>query len=76
MVTQWTGKLYVISQSNERFDVCLTLPPGAIDSSKVCVYEATGPRPPISVPGTITVEDFNAWMEEQKQAGFSFTSSL
>lgn len=73
MATSWSGKLIVIPRDDGKFEVGITLPTGEVDASKVRVYDGSGPYPPTGFPGIVTVDDIDAWMVKQQQAGFSFT---
>jgi hypothetical protein len=73
VATSWSGQLFVIPRSDGKFDVYTMLPTGVVDASSVRVYDSTGPYPPTGFPGTLTVDDIDAWMAKQQQTGFSFT---
>lgn len=72
IASSWSGKLVVTRGDDGKHDFGITLPSGIIDASRVSVYDGTGPT---GFPGTVAVDDISAWMEQRKQAGFSFTHS-
>lgn len=70
----WNGKIFVIRDPNGKYRVGITMQPeGLVDMARISAYDGFGPYPPTGFPGMITVDDIDKWMEERKQAGFSFT---
>ncbi len=72
MASSWSGKVYVVMGNDGKYHIGITLPPGALASGQVQIFDATGPRPPTGFPEMLTVDDPDAWLAQHRQAGFCF----
>jgi hypothetical protein len=73
MASSWSGRVYAIRGDDGKYHVGITLPTGMIAASRLSVFDGTGPYPPTGFPGTIAVDDLDAWSAEQRKAGITLT---